>query len=35
MTVFPGAALINTSLAVNALADRLRTALNPRQLHGR
>jgi len=35
LTVFPGAALIITSLAVNALADRLRTALNPRQLHGR
>jgi peptide/nickel transport system permease protein len=35
LTVFPGAALIITSLAVNAVADRLRTALNPRQLHGR
>lgn len=35
LTVFPGAALIMTSLAVNAVADRLRTALNPRQLHRR
>ena len=35
LTVFPGAALIITSLAVNAVADRLRTALNPRQLHAR
>lgn len=35
LTVFPGAALIITSLAVNAVADRLRAALNPRQLHGR
>jgi peptide/nickel transport system permease protein len=35
LTVFPGAALILTSLAVNTVADRLRVALNPRQLHGR
>jgi peptide/nickel transport system permease protein len=35
LTLFPGAALVITSLAVNAVADRLRAALNPRQLHGR
>ncbi|MEO6443596.1 MAG: ABC transporter permease [Gemmatimonadaceae bacterium] len=32
LTFFPGIALISTALAVNTLADRLRTALNPRQL---
>lgn len=35
LTVFPGIALIGTSLAVNALANRLRMAINPRQLPGR
>ncbi|MCC6318960.1 MAG: ABC transporter permease [Gemmatimonadaceae bacterium] len=30
-----GAALIGTSLAVNAIADRLRVAIHPRQLPGR
>lgn len=32
LTLFPGLALIGTALAVNTLADRLRAALNPRQL---
>jgi peptide/nickel transport system permease protein len=32
MTVFPGLALVGTALAVNTVADRLRVALNPRQL---
>lgn len=32
MTLFPGLALVGTALAVNTLADRLRVALNPRQL---
>ncbi|MGQ0649498.1 MAG: ABC transporter permease [Gemmatimonadaceae bacterium] len=35
MTVFPGLALIGTSLAVNSVASRLRSAINPRQLPGR
>ncbi|MEO7963748.1 MAG: ABC transporter permease [Gemmatimonadaceae bacterium] len=33
LTVFPGLALVGTALALNTLADRLRAALNPRQLH--
>lgn len=33
LTVFPGLALVGTALAVNTLADRLRAAMNPRQLH--
>ncbi|MCC6769982.1 MAG: ABC transporter permease [Gemmatimonadaceae bacterium] len=33
LTVFPGLALVGTALAVNTVADRLRAALNPRQLH--
>ena len=32
LTVFPGLALIGTSLAVTAIANRLRAAINPRQL---
>lgn len=32
LAVFPGLALASTVLAVNVLADRLRRALNPRQL---
>ncbi len=32
MTVFPGLALVATVLAVNVVADRLRAALDPRQL---
>ena len=32
LTLFPGIALVGTALAVNTLADRLRAALNPRQL---
>jgi peptide/nickel transport system permease protein len=32
LTVFPGLALIVTVLAVNVLSDRLRAAMNPRQL---
>ncbi len=32
LTFFPGVALVSTALAVNTLADRLRAALNPRQL---
>ena len=32
LTLFPGIALVSTALAVNTLADRLRAALNPRQL---
>lgn len=32
MTLFPGLALVGTALAVNTVADRLRVALNPRQL---
>jgi peptide/nickel transport system permease protein len=35
LTLFPGLALIGTSLAVNAIANRLRAAINPRQLPGR
>ena len=34
ITVFPGLALVLTVLAVNVLADRLRTAMSPRQLPG-
>jgi peptide/nickel transport system permease protein len=33
VSAFPGIALITTVLAVNTLADGLRDALNPRQLH--
>lgn len=33
LTVFPGLALGFTALAANTVADRLRAALNPRQLH--
>ncbi|MFN8571860.1 MAG: ABC transporter permease [Gemmatimonadaceae bacterium] len=32
LTVFPGLALVITVLAVNVLSDRLRAAMNPRQL---
>lgn len=32
LVLFPGLALIGTALAVNTVADRLRAALNPRQL---
>jgi len=32
LTLFPGLVLVGTALAVNTLADRLRVALNPRQL---
>lgn len=32
LTLFPGLALVGTALALNTLADRLRAALNPRQL---
>lgn len=32
LTLFPGLALVATALATNTLADRLRSALNPRQL---
>ena len=32
LTLFPGLALITTALAINAIADRLRSALNPREL---
>lgn len=32
LTVFPGLALVTTVLAVNVLSDRLRAAMNPRQL---
>lgn len=35
LTLFPGLALVGTSLAVNAVANRLRSAINPRQLPGR
>lgn len=35
LTVFPGMALIGTSLAVNAIAHRLRVVIHPRQLPGR
>jgi peptide/nickel transport system permease protein len=35
LTVFPGMALIGTSLAVNAIAQRLRVAIHPHQLPGR
>lgn len=35
MTLFPGLALVGTALAVNTVADRLRAALNPRQLPAR
>lgn len=34
LSVIPGAALASTVLAINVLADRLRLALNPRQLPG-
>ncbi|HSA54296.1 MAG TPA: ABC transporter permease [Gemmatimonadaceae bacterium] len=34
LTVVPGVALASTVLALNVLVDRLRLALNPRQLHG-
>ena len=34
LSLFPGLALASTVLAVNVVADRLREALNPRQLHG-
>jgi peptide/nickel transport system permease protein len=34
LTLFPGVALVATVLSVNALADRLRSALTPRQLPG-
>jgi peptide/nickel transport system permease protein len=34
LTLFPGLALVATVLAVNTLADRLRSALTPRQLPG-
>lgn len=33
LTAFPGLALVLTALAANTVADRLRVALNPRQLH--
>jgi peptide/nickel transport system permease protein len=33
LTLFPGLALAGTALALNTIADRLRAALNPRQLH--
>jgi len=32
LILFPGAALVSTALAVNTVADRLRAAMNPRQL---
>ncbi len=32
LTLFPGLALVGTALATNTVADRLRSALNPRQL---
>jgi peptide/nickel transport system permease protein len=32
LTAFPGLALVGTALAINTVADRLRAALNPRQL---
>lgn len=35
LMLFPGLALVGTALAVNTLADRLRAALNPRQLPAR
>lgn len=35
LTVFPGAFLIAVSLSVNTIAGRLRSAINPRQLHRR
>ena len=35
ISMFPGIALVTTVLAVNVLADRLREALDPRQLPGR
>ncbi|MBL8960631.1 MAG: ABC transporter permease subunit, partial [Gemmatimonadetes bacterium] len=35
LTVVPGAFLVALSLAVNTIAGRLRSAINPRQLHGR
>ncbi|MCC6928820.1 MAG: ABC transporter permease [Gemmatimonadaceae bacterium] len=35
LTLFPGLALVLTALAVNTVADRLRAALNPRQLPAR
>lgn len=35
LTLFPGIALVGTSLAVNALANRLRGAIDPRHLPGR
>lgn len=35
LTLIPGAFLVALSLAVNAIAGRLRRAINPRQLHAR
>jgi peptide/nickel transport system permease protein len=35
LTVFPGLFLVSLALAVNTIAGRLRSAINPRQLHGR
>jgi peptide/nickel transport system permease protein len=32
LTLFPGLTLVGTALATNTLADRLRSAMNPRQL---
>ena len=32
LTIFPGLALVLTVLAVNVISDRLRAAMNPRQL---
>ncbi len=32
LTLFPGLTLVGTALATNTIADRLRSALNPRQL---
>lgn len=34
LTLFPGLLLICTALSTNALADRLRSSLNPKQVHG-
>jgi peptide/nickel transport system permease protein len=35
LTIFPGLFLVAVALAVNTIAGRLRSAINPRQLHGR
>lgn len=35
LTLFPGVFLVAVSLSVNTIAGRLRSAINPRQLHGR